>query len=448
MKDGHKLLHYKALQRFQQKFYDGVLTIENLDEEEKHFDKWKNVTINEKERGVNFAGYEFDTGTKKYLVQSFDDEETGYGEQRTDIKDILPIRVDETVPRGIKNTMYEVVKEYTPVRHKPEKTMTFKELVNSLATFHHTQKKQYRLYWMIVLACYFSRCYARISTAPGFGKDSAVKVLDLLKGKANSVNAEVSRAKLEFFTNQKLLSITEFADLTPDEWSNVEQFLLDVADDSPDIPKRSRAYQGVGEILDISDFSMLLFFNDKDCYQDEGGYFDDRAKEAVDNRFPALRFGGTIDDKRLLDIEKVDVDKLVEENEETYRKLLRAITYWEENFESEQNQDWMPEFDESYPMRWQKNLQVMAKAINLYAESEDEYSRYVNILKRRIDEYDKMLDYIPIYEATIDGMDDSAVDAVDEKVDAQTSYDSKIRVLTGIQKNGISGNGYKGLDDF
>jgi len=451
MKDGHKLLHYRALRAFNDAFYDGVFTKEHLDPKEKHFDKWTSLTTGDEEKGINKAGYVLEKDAKKYFVTSFDPDKTGYDEeQRVDINEKLPIKIDKetTHPKAMKNDVYEIVENVQPVRHKPEKTMSYKELVDSLAAFHHTNKKQYKLWWMVVLSAYLDRCYARVSTAPGFGKDSALKILELLKGKANSVNAEVSRAKLEFFTNQKVLGITELADLTPDEWSNIEQFLLDVGDFRPTIPKRSRGYQGVGEILDVSDFSVLLLYNDLEYYNDDkkDRYFDNRRKGAVDDRFPPLRFGGTIDDKRLEDMEDKNHQRIADENIDTYRSLLRALEWWEENYEDEQNRDWTADFDYD-SSRWRKNMKRISKSINLYAESEEEYEEYINLLKGRVTEYDKMLQYPSVYEATTEDMDDDTREQVDEKVDAQTHYDSKLRVLNGIQKKGVSGS-YKGLSDF
>lgn len=451
MKKGHKLLHYKTLRAFNDKFYDGVFTLEHLDPEEKHFNKWTHLTTGEKEKGVNFAGYVFTKEAKNYLVQSFDPSKMPNEGQRINIKDILPIKIDKDSahPKAVKNTVYEVATSITPVRHEPAKKMSYKELVDSLAAFHHSNKKQYKLWWMVVLGAYFRRCYARISTAPGFGKDSAIKILELLKGRANSINAEVSRAKLEFLTNQKVLGITELANLTPDQFGDIERFLLDVGDDRPTIPKRSRGYQGVGEILDVTDFSVLLLYNDLYCYSEKDGYFDNRAQEAVDDRFPPLCFNGTIDDKRLVGLEDEDLSQLAEDNMGTYRKLLQSMEYWEQNFEDEQNRDWTASFDYSSG-RWRKNMKRMAKSINLYAESKEEYDEYVNLLKARVDEYDLMLQYPSIYDATVDGLPSQAINNLDKKLEGVHHYDSKIRILRGVQKNGIKGGGskMKGLENF
>jgi len=449
MKDAYELLHYRTLKTFKNKYYDGVLTVEHFDPEEKHFDKWIQLTTGDKNQGVNFAGYELEKEATKYLVQSFNPDAHPDEGQRVDVKDMLPIKINDSYARAVNNTVYEVADDISLVRHKPEKQLSFKELVNTLASFHHTSEKQYKLYWMVVLASYFSRCYARIATAPGFGKDSALKIMELLKGRANSVNAEVSRAKLEFLTNQKVLGVTELADLTKDEWSNMEQFLLDVADFTPSIPKRSRSYKGVDEILDVSDFSVLLLYNDLKDYSDKSGYFDNRAKQAVDDRFPKLRFNGTIEDDRLVEMEDKDVEQVVEDRMDEYRTLLQSLEYWEQNVEDELNRDWTADFDYE-SARWRKNMKRIAKMVNLYAEDEDEYKAFIDLLKGRVTEYGKMLQYPSVYEATVEDMNDEGVEYVDEKVDAQQDYDSKMRVLKGIQKNGIDSQnvGHKGLSDF
>jgi len=448
MSEDYKLLHYKSLKEMNNQLYDGVLTVEHLDDEEKHFDKWKKLATGEDEKEINFACYCLEKEGKKYLVRSFNPSKHPDEGQRLDIYDLLPIKVNDSYAVAAKNVVYEVANDIQPLRFTEEKTMSFKELVDVLSSFHHTKPKWQKLYWMTVLAGYFDRAYARISTTPNFGKDSALNVLELLKGRSNSVNAEVTRAKLEFLTTQKILGVTELADLTGEDWRNIEQFLLDVADFTPTIPKRSRSYDGVGETLDIDEFSVMLLYNDLKDYNDQDRYFDKRAKSAVDDRFPPLRLPGEIDDNRLESVEQRDVAPMVEEGMPRYKDMLRALEYWEKNFDAEQNDEWEADFSE-YGKRWRKNLLKITKAINLYSESEEEFNEYVHLLHKAINEYDLMLQYVPVFEQTTKDMPEQKKRELRKELDKMDMYTDKIALLNDVQKTGYSsGSGYKGIDDF
>jgi len=444
MKNNHVLLHYNMLEEFRVQFFEDVLTKQNMNPEMLHFDKFKKIMTDEDEKNANFAGYEFQKDGDKYLVRTIFPENSPENGQTLDIKNMLPIKIGETNPISYKNTVYHHVKDITSLKIKSEKTMNFKELVNNFAAYHHTMPDDYRLYWMLILTAYFDRCYFRISTEPNFGKDGAIKVLELLKADATSTNASVSRAKLEYLTSYKTLGVTEIADLTAEDWRNMEQFLLDVAAFLPRIPKRSRAYKGVNEILDISDFSVLLLYNELVHYSDPSRFFDNRAKTAVDDRFPALRFAGRIDDTRLFDVEDLNPVKEVENHKRDYRKLFYALKYWEDNFLEEQKEEWSADWYE-YPNRWQKNLKRLTKTINLYAESEEEFNKFVDLLQSRLDEYKDMLMFGRELDSRLEGFSEADKQRFLDELDKVPLYKDKLVMLRNPAQNS---NASTTLSDF
>jgi len=428
-----KLLHYRALQRFNEKFYEDILTKEHLTDEQKHFTKFTKVDTGETvEENVNFPCYQLEKDGTKYLFKSYYPDNHPDDGKRVDILDVLPIKVTQTVPISRRDIMYERIVNYSPVRVQPEKEMEFDELVDTLACLKHTEPKDQKLYWMLALTSLIDRVYFRLSTTPGFGKDSAVKILELLTGRATSTNADTSRAKLEYLTQYDFLALTEFADLSPEPWSNIEKFILDVGDGSPTIPKRTRSFNGVDEIIDIRDFSVILFYNDLKDYQDFDDYFDNRAKSAVSDRLPGIRFAGNIDDERLEEAENEHLESVADQNMDEYKRLIRTIKWWEDNYEDEINRDWSADFGE-YPPRWRINFKRVAKSINLYADDKQEYNEYIDLLKDRVEEYDKMLMYPHVYEDATQDLDLEQQEQLDAQLDNISEYNSKLAVLQSVE---------------
>jgi len=442
-----KLLHYRALQQFNAEFYNDILTKKHLNPDQKHFTKYTKVTTGNKVE-ANFACWELEKDGVKYLVKSFEPDEQITGDARIDIREELPIKVLDHVPISKQNTLYERVSDWAPVRIKPERTYEYRELIDSLASFKHTSERDQKLWWMIAMAGYLDKVYVRIATEPGFGKDSAIKILGLLTDDVTDSNASVTRAKLEFMTQYKLLALNEFSDLPPKKWENIESFVLDVADDSPTVTKRSRAHNGVGEVIDISDFSVLMFYNDLKNYQEPEDYFDNRAKEAVDDRFVPIRLAGQLSDERFEEAEEINMEELVRDNMGEYKSFIRGIRWWGENYESEVNRDWSADFDD-YSLRWTRNLKRIAKSINLYAESEDEFHEYVELLKDRIRDYDRMLMYPSVWDETVQGMDEESKSSLEYEIDRMKTYDQRIALMRDVQRgDDEEHNSGVSLDDY
>jgi len=200
-------------------------------------------------------------------------------------------------------------------------------------------------------------------------------------------------AKLEYRTSFKWLVINEIVDITPAEWRNIQQFLLDAGAFKPSIEKHSRSYGGSKETLDISKLSVSLFFNDIDNYPNPLEYFDFVSKDAIKNRFPALRFYGTMNED-FNSIKYINIEKEVKNNMDFYKNIIYTLMYYkqEENILSEVKRFKLKGI-EHLPERWIISIGRMLTLIDLYCESQEELNEWVAIVLDSINEYKKMLTY-------------------------------------------------------
>lgn len=384
-------LHYDLISEFKKQFYKNLLTMEHVKGSQVMLKKLVYPDGGENEQ-ANFWGYVLEKDGIKYLLSSKDSND-----KEIRLSDILPIMAKDLEKVANKTDVYFWIRKPVSAKFKSEKTMTFKEMVDTFSSLKHSNPKHQKLMWFITLAQMIDRANFRISTPAGFGKDSTVDILGNLIGGASTIE-NPTIAKLEFMTNQKLLAVNEVVDVPLGDWRNIQQFLLAAGAHKPEITKHSRAVaSGVGEYLDISKFSLSLMYNDIDHYNVKTKFFDEVTKGAVKDRFPALRLYGNFEED-FNSIKYVNIKEFVQQNIEQYKKLIYAYTYYKENYVK-----YFHKYDASLlksdiPFRWKTNLGRLLKMIDVYCDSQQEFNEWVKVINKSLDDYEDML----LYPALLD----------------------------------------------
>ncbi len=378
------LLYYDCISEFNKRFYEEVIHASHLQGGEIRIDKL-NLPDGGIQEEVNFWGYTFQKNEKKYLLPSM------YKGIKIDLKQILPLIPKDLEKVAYRGQVYWMINKPISVKFKPQKTITFKKLVDILSYHNHTNKEHQKILWFLGLASIMERVNFRLSTPPSFGKDSVVDIVGNLFGGSATIE-QPTIAKLEYMTSAtKWLAINEVIDLKGQEWRNIEQFLLQAGAHKPSITKHSRAVMsGVTEILDISHFSISILYNDIDCYPDMYKYLDFISKDAVLDRFPAFRLYGVLNED-FNQIKNVNVSDFVSFNMENYKELIYNFTYYKENLFKE-----LKHFKvelPSMPERWKINVGRILRIIDLYSDNQEEFSYWCKILFNSMQDYKDMLKY-------------------------------------------------------
>lgn len=378
------LLHYDNITQFKKEYHKNLLTTANIVDEEKYF---KTLTDEDgEEYEFNEFCYVFKKDGKKYLFESSKRKE-------------LPIIVNTTEKFSYRGDAYYVVRGYNTARFKEEEKMSFKELINTLAGFEHTNPDGYKFVWMCTIAQLFERMNYRLSTAPGFGKDGVVDIVgNLVGGAATIENPTV--AKLEYMTIMNLLAVNEVVDITPENWRQVQQFLLQTGAFKPEATKHSRAIAGVNETLDLTNFSLTLMYNDVDCYPSVEKYFDNTTTKQLKDRFVPFRIHGRLAED-FNAIKEVDVEKFVSENYQLYKDLISTFAYFKSNYMAKLKRYNTFKYDSKLsrlPERHKINVGKILKVIDLYCSTQSEFNYWVNLLLKYNSEYYVMLEYPKLRE--------------------------------------------------
>jgi hypothetical protein len=242
----------------------------------------------------------------------------------------------------------------------------------------------------------------RVCTPPSFGKDGVVDICGHLIGSAATVE-NATRAKLEYMTVLKLLAVNEVVDISAEKWRETEQFLLQVGAMKPSVTKTSRGVAGVGEILDISNLSITLMYNDIDRYPAKKKFFDEVCSDQLKDRFLPIRLYGALQED-FNSMKDVNAQEFVINNKQLYEDLIRTFTYYCENYHRELKKFSAEKFDKelrSMRGRWRINIARIMKFIDLYSDDQQEFNKWVALLLEANNDYLVMTEFPVLLEQSV-----------------------------------------------
>lgn len=391
MIEGKNWLHYDIMSNMQSEIHKKLLTEEHLKPYKIEIKKM-NLPDGASDDEYNFRGWELVKNNTRYLVSDTANNKP------IKIKETLPILPKDILELGSKGVVYSHIKRPVSMRFKSQKSMPFKEFVNTLSRLEHSNPRHHTLANMIGLTSTLYRCNTRIASNPAFGKDSVVEVHNGLIGKCGTIESP-TLAKLEERSSVlNWLVVNEVVDITPAEWRIIQQFLLATGAHKPEVTKHSRAHGTVGEVIDLSSLSLSLFYNDITDYPKVEDYFDFVTKSAVRDRFPAFRLYGrfTEDFNALQDIDK---DKYTRDNINDFKDIIYNYTYYKNNINK-----YIHGYDRSkldhVKSRAKTNVGRLINIIDAYCDSQEEFDGWVETVNNSMKDYNEMLKYpslLPAY---------------------------------------------------
>lgn len=379
-----EMLYYEVLAEFKRQFYKDALTKDHLIAQKIEIKKM-NLSDGTPDDTYNFRGWELQKNDIRYLISDT------IGNKPIKIKDILPIKPTKIKEVGAKGLVYSHIKKPITIRFKAQQTRSFKELVTFLSSFNHSNPLHQELNWFKGLASLFYRYNDRTCTPPGFGKDSTVDILGNLIGRCGTIESPTLAKLEERAMVQKWLAINEIIDISKADWRIIEQFLLAAGAHKPEVTKHSRSYGGVGEVIDMSNLSISLMYNDITNYAKKENYFDFVSKGAVKDRFAAFRLHGTYKE----DFNKmagVNIANFVKEHMDEYIDLIHNLTYYEQHIDDLQH-GYSRDLLIKMPDRWRTNIGRLLNVVDLYCESQEEFDNKIAIINRSLQDYRAMIAY-------------------------------------------------------
>ena len=347
-------LHNDCIQAFNNKLYSDILSTENVKSKQK-------VIVHD---GDKYYGYFMEKGKKQYFLPAA-------------FMDKVPLKISQFKEIDYKGDVYDFIIKVDSIIIPSAPKLTFRDLVDIMPAFNHSNPIHFLLYKMVAIAGYCDRINARVSTDAGFGKDSVVNIIhELVDSTLNLYGATF--AKLEYGLTNKLIILNEMGNLKKDEKIEMQEFLLATGAYFNTYNKRTRKTNSTQETYNISDLSLLIFYNLPEYYTGKGQeYFDQMFTKAVVKRFIPLVFKGVITTK----FEKLlDSKAIMDEHEPIYKDIIATLNYYRNNRLKTIKYDIPPsvEFPKKEQLeRYDRTFNVIMKYISEYAKNQGEFNELV-----------------------------------------------------------------------
>ena len=361
------LCHYDAINTFNKELYNDIFTEENI------VSRKKAITIG----GIKYYGYYLEKGKELYFLLDAHFK-------------LLPLKVMDYKEIDYKGDVINFITKPITIKIPSEKRMNFRELVDLLPAFNHSNKTHFDLFKIASIAAYVDRVNFRTVTDAGFGKDSVINVIaQLVNSTANIYGATFP--KLEFSLNNKVLVLNELGNLKKDDKFNMQEFMLAVGAYSNSYTKRSRKTQDTQEQYDISKISLIVFYNLPHYYITKSQeYFDTMFTDAVINRFIPLVFDGRL----TTSFEKIiDKDQIVEYGRDKYKDIIATLNFYRnnpiKNIKYELDKEHI-KFSEKLK-RYERTFNTISKYISEFAETKEEFDYLTKELYSCYKKYDELV---------------------------------------------------------
>jgi len=316
----------------------------------------------------------------------------------------LPLRIENYEKYSFRTDVYWKVTEATSIKIRPEKTMEFDDFVDSFFPVKHTKPTDWLLWKLINFSAYFSRINIRIATPPNFGKSAMIQIFSHLFKDAVVFQPRTMPA-VEYRLENKILALDELGNLTKDAHYTFKSILLTVGDFRNEYEKSSRGsvQYASKDVYDISNLSLMLFYNRLEDYRDQEVYFDNLFDRQVLNRYLPLRFDGSLYMGQFEGIDsKEEAREIMENNYDELIKFTRNLAYFRQNWSRELKSRDVYFRIKAPPLlegsRQFSSFSRICKVIDLYTADKELYQEYVSQLWERVKNY-----YVEVEKANTGG---------------------------------------------
>lgn len=288
--------HYNNIKRFYDEHFKGLLTLDKFVGEKFLFKKPVAV---------------FEVDRIKYIIG-------------TEHLENFPIRINSEELMSFNSEVYHVITDYTPLKINPSQDLKLSELIDYIGgDIKHSHQDDYFAYRLLIISSYISKLRLRFSTKPHFGKDSVTWQIYLLTNSLVNFTPKTV-AGVEMFLDKPLLVMNELKDLNTEQLRYVSQLLHKITDDSPVYTRGAMTKQTIGlkQQYDLSNLSVVIFYNDKEYSNKTGAYFDDLFDKPIQDRIMPFKFRGELDMNQFRNCEYSDELKNI------YKKMAHSLEYY------------------------------------------------------------------------------------------------------------------------
>jgi hypothetical protein len=308
----------------------------------------------------------------------------------------LPVRINQAEEIYLKDSTRAksiIIKptSITPFRIRAEKCFnSTKEFVDTILPFQHTNPEAWTLNKMIAIMGYVGKTFVCECSKSEFGKSSVYIFMDAITKKSPVFQPRSVPGTLAQITSDGNMVLDEIHECEASVKKIIENMALQLGGGSPTYINGAMKATGTKARYDVSRQSMTFLYNVYQNYKDpEKEFFDFIFSNnvALDSRFLKLKLDGVLLEKFDKDFNMVEV---AERNKMFYMKIAKHLL-WLKNLK-EQNPNSEEDFKPTVQLVELKGrrkivFDEIVWIINQYAETQEEFDKYYNILEQSIIDY-------------------------------------------------------------
>jgi len=313
---------------------------------------------------------------------------------------LIPISAEGEIPVLVNNKRmithrskaYFLVEDWEGLYFRPEKKMSFKEMVDTFyKDFSHSKPEDFLFFKLIAILSVLDRVNIRVEAPRAFGKSFPLKILGQV-GQRVSVVSPRSDSSIRMRLVNKTLVLDEISASGAEKIKVIQDFLLTAGagDNLYEAPVRGSAYWGTQDIYDIADLSLIILHNPKEYYERVGQtYFEDLFTYAVLDRFLTLRLKGELSFTRK-NIKEMLLEGHGDIDETKVTAWNETLEYFKENWKRELvrtgKADWLDYVRlESLSERKKLNLSRLIAVLAMYCPTPQVFRAYAEVLNEKLE---------------------------------------------------------------
>lgn len=377
------LFHSSAVDLFRKRVYSNIYTIWDIKGDEK--------VINERLSNgdkVFYKGFEIkDQNTKQIIFLPSEN-----------VKD-MPVKVKKTHEIVYSRKVYHIAKDVRSVKFPSDNSMGMRDWMDVWFPLEHTSPEDLMVAKFLIAASASNRAFTRICTGAGFGKDGAVDNLINITGKGRNVST-ASPAKLFQLIGEGFTAFNEIGGFGGEKKDIFQDFFLNTGDASKTVYEHgTTGSDKTKSSADISEYGWCILHNVPEYYIGKGQLtFEQMFTPAVFDRvFPVLLRGG-VKPKNNFMSPNVKFRQIVEEGMEDYKKWIGYFFWLKENIYKTECRFKLKDYDLTVPnrkeagSRFWNSLTRIAVIVSLYANTQEEFDYWMDIIYERHKDYIKAVD--------------------------------------------------------
>jgi hypothetical protein len=312
--------------------------------------------------------------------------------------DCLPIRIEDVdeffiQDKSRQKSIIQFVKNPVQFRIKPEQTFQdVHEFINEFAPFEHSKPELWLLNKLIAMSSLISKTFIGISSEPEFGKSSIYEILHAITKRCPVFQPRSIPGILAQITGDGNIVFDEVQKSSQDVKMCMENFTLQVAAGKPVYINGALQSSHTKPRYDVAGQSITYLYNLFSNYKNpEEEFFDNvfSNNDAIDSRLLKVKFDGVLLEKFDKDFDMVSLAK---QNIGYYIKVAKMLLWLKE---LKRTNSYKRRFITQYVIeisgRKKLVFDELSWLMDVYAVSQDEYSKLVRLLEDCLISYQEML---------------------------------------------------------